>query len=488
MPEPPPPGQVFPDINVDSIAASLRLEREGSKRGEKNQPVSDEVKLDMIEQEVVDHVAEFRHMGINNFQEHSQVYSDRIARAAGISTNIQTAVGDAETNFMAEINTWNGILANERSDRQLVGEEFEDFRNENRLRRTAHEGGGLLQWFVVSLIILVVESVLNGVFFANAHTLGLLGGVSTAIVISISNIIVAAIVAWTSRNFNHRRFGRKLIGALAFLCGVAFVPVFNLFVAHFRNAAEAGKPWGEAAGHAIQRIQLNPLGLESIDAWILGMVGILAAIVAGWKTYYSGDPYPGYGRVWRKMRNARDAYAQRNEDAISTVIEKRDEAVDALQLASENAKAQIAEAVSASNEMVSLRGQLRSFLEQCNQKVNLLLTIYRNANQEKRTTPTPVHFPEDFYFEPYKTEQPQVSQNPADATAIQQLDKVITEAIDRIYVACKKAIESFKLPDDIESSTLAVEPESILSGGGTETDDGAAPHHIAPSPGGRTSV
>ncbi len=466
-PEPPPPGQVFPPIDVDRIAASLRLERKGGKQGEKNQPASDEVNLDLIEQEIVDHVAEFRHMGINNFQEHSQVYADRIARAAGVSTDIQTAVGDAETNFMAEINTWNGILANERSDLQLVGEEFEDFRNENRLRRTAHEGGGRLQWFGVSLIILIVESVLNGVFFANAHILGLLGGVSTAIVISISNIIVAAIVAWTSRNCNHRRVGRKLIGALAFLGGVFFVPVFNLFVAHFRNAAEAGKPWGEAAGHAARNIQVNPLGLESFDAWILGIVGILAAIVAGWKTYYSGDPYPGYGRVWRKMRNARVAYAQRKEDAINTVIEKRDEAVDALQSASENAKSQIAEAVSASNEMTSLRGQFRSFLEQCNQKVNLLLTIYRNANREKRTTPIPEYFPKDFDFEAYKTEQPQAGQNPADTTAIQQLDKVITEAIDRIYAACMNAIDSFELSDDIESSALATEPVSIPSGGRT---------------------
>ena len=449
--DPPPPGRVFPDIDVDRIAADLRLEREGSKRGEKNQPASDEVKLDVIEQEVVDHISEFRRMGINYFEEHSQVYADRIARAAGVWAEIQTAVGDAETNFMAEINKWNGTLANERSDLRLVSEEFEEFRKENGLKRTMHEGGGFRQWLGVSFIILVVESVLNGVFFANAHTLGLIGGVSTAVVISISNIIVAAIVVWTSRNFNHRRIGRKFVGALAFLVGMVLVPVLNLGVAHFRNAVEAGEPWDEAAGHAGQRILANPLGLESIDAWILGMVGILAAIVAGWKTYHSGDPYPGYGRVWGKMWNAREAYAQRNVEAINTVIEKRDEAVDALQLASENAKAQIAEAVSASNEMASLRGQLGSFLEQCDQKANLLLTKYRNANQRQRTTPIPECFSKDYFFEPYKTEQTQESQNSADASAIQQLNKVIADAIDRIYTACQEAITSFKPTDGIES-------------------------------------
>ena len=104
-PESPPPGQVFPDIDVDRIAAGLHLEREGGKQGEKNQPASDEVNLDLIEQEVIDHVGEFRRMGVNNFEEHTQVYADRIARVAGISTDIQTAVGDAETAFMADIKT-----------------------------------------------------------------------------------------------------------------------------------------------------------------------------------------------------------------------------------------------------------------------------------------------------------------------------------------------------------------------------------------------
>ena len=399
VPEPPPPGKVFPPIDPDRIAADLRLEREGSKRGEKNQPVSDEVQLDLIEQEVVDRVGEFRRMGISNFEDHSQVYAERIARAARMSTDIQTAVGDAETDFRAEINKWNGILANERSDLRLVREEFEHFRRENSLNRTVHEGGGLLQWMGVSLIILVSESAMNSYFFAGAHEFGIGGGFFTAIIISIINIGVATIAAWASRNCNHRHIGRKCIGALFFLGSVVVVPVFNLGVAHFRNAVEAGEPWGEAAGLARERIFTNPLGLESIEAWFLGMVGILLAIVAGLKTYHSCDPYPGYGRVWRKMWGAREAYAQKNEEAITAVTETRNKAVGDLTTASENAQAQIAEAVSAYNELISLRSLLGSFLEQCNQKANSLLAIYRNDNERERTTPTPAHFSKDFSFD-----------------------------------------------------------------------------------------
>ena len=475
---------VFPNIDVDRIAAELRLKKEGVRRGQKNLPKPDEAGFDLLEGKIVERVEELRRKGLEHFEDNVRVYEERIARASGTPADIITATGTAETDFRAEINIWNRILANERSDLRFAGEDFEHFRRENDIARTAHEGGGLLQWFGVSLIILLVESVMNGGFFANAHELGLAGGILTAIVISIVNISVAAIVAWTSRNFNHRKLGRRFIGALAFLCGVAFVPLFNLFVAHFRNAAEAGKPWGEAAGHAIQNIHINPLGLESIDAWILGMIGMLAAALAGWKTYASGDPYPGYGRVWRKMREAREAYAQRNEDAINAVTETRDKAVDDLKLAISNMEAQISEAVSASRGLASLRGQLGPFLEQCDLKVNLLLTTYRNANQEKRTTPSPEHFSRDFHFNPFAIKQSPADQIPLNTKAIEQLKEDINQAIARIFDACMEAIESFKSFDNIKSNGSAV--HALQSDGETSTEAGsgnAAPDHIASFPG-----
>ena len=476
---------VFPNIDVDRIAADLRLKKEGVRRGQKNQPRPDEAGFDLIEGKIVERVEELRRKGLEHYEDNMRVYDDRIARASGTPTDIITATGTAETDFRAEINTWNGILANERSDLRLVGEEFEHFRRENGIARTAHEGGGLLQWFGVSLMILIVESVMNGGFFANAHELGLAGGILTAIVISVVNIGVAAIVAWTSRNFNHRKLGRRFIGALASLCGVAFVPLFNLFVAHFRNAAEAGKPWGEAAGYAIQNIHVNPLGLESIDAWILGLIGMLAAALAGWKTYASGDPYPGYGRVWRKMREARDAYAQRNEDAINAVTETRDKAVDDLKLAISNMEAQISEAVSASRGLVSLRGQLGPFLEQCDLKVNLLLTTYRNANQEKRTTRSPEHFSRDFRFNPFEVKQSPADQIPPNTKAIEELKEDINQAITRIFNACMEAIESFKSLDNMKFNGPAA--HALRSDGETSTEAGSgdtAPDHIAIFPGG----
>ncbi len=459
---------IFPGIDAERIAADLRLEAEGERRGAMDQPDSSEVGFDLIERRIVDCVKELRRMGLGHFDEHEGAYADRIARADSISTDMQTATRDAETDFMMEINRWRGILANERNDLQLVDEEFKHFRQENRLKRTAHEGGGFSKWLFYSLGILIVESVLNGVFFANAHELGLIGGVFTALGISVINVGVAACMAWTSRNFNHFRIVRKLVGTLSFLAAVAFAPVFNLFVAHFRNAAEAEKPWSEAAGHAYRNILANPLGLESIDAWLLGMLGILAATISGWKTYASGDPYPGYGRVWRKIHDAREAYAQRNEEAIDTVTETRDKAVDDLKSAIDHMKAQIADARNAANGLTSLRGQLEQFLEQCDQKVSLLLTTYRNANKGKRAAAPPAHFSRDFLFEPYKAGLSPDAQNTLNQKTAGKLEENIAQAIDRIYDACQKAIESFKPIDAIESGAPAfpdLQPVTVTNEG-----------------------
>ncbi len=480
-----PPDQIFPDIDADRIAADLHLEARGAQRGQNNQPGSDEAGFDLIERKIVDCVERLRRMGLEHFEEHACVYAERIARADQTATDIQIATGDAETDFMAEIKRWDNTLANVRADLRLNGEGFNDFCKENQIKRTAHEGGGFLQWFGLSLVILFVESALNGVFFANAHELGLLGGIFTAFGISVINVGTAALTAWTSRNFNHVRIGRKVVGALVFLGGVSFAATFNLFVAHFRNAAEAGKPWGEAAGHAVQNITVNPIGLESIDAWLLCMLGMLAAALAGWKTYATGDPYPGYGRVWRKIHEAREDYAQSVGEAINTLTETRDKAVSALRTASENAQAQISEAVSASNELVSLRGRLDPFLKMCDQKANLVLATYRNANQGARATPSPKHFSQDFSFEPYKLEQPPVGQNPAGTAPTQQLNEVINEAIDRIYAACKKAIESFETIDDIGFNALAAHALQLSGEIGTEVGGGDAPSdRIAIFPGG----
>lgn len=470
-PDPPSPGKVFPDIDVDRITADLRLEREGSKRGEKNQPATDEVSLDLLEQKLVDCVGEFRRMGVNNFEEHIQVHADRIARADGISAEIQTATGNAETDFKTEIKNWKNRLDNDEYYLEPIIIELEHFRRENRIIRTLHEAGGFFWWCVWSAIILALESALNGVFFSNAHELGLIGGIATALGISVINIGVASLSAWVSRNFNHRRIGRKIIGVLAFP-GALFVPAFNFFVAHFRNAAEAGNPWDAAASHAIQRLQTDPIGLESIEAWLLGLLGILVAAVAGWKTYVSGDPYPGYGRVWKKNRDAREAYIQSTEDAMSSLANTRDKAVEELETAISNMEAKCSEAETALNELAVLRSQLIAFLEQCDQKANLLLTIYRNANRATRTTPFPEHFSNAFRFERYEAEQLPAEQKLLQEETREKLKRDVEQAIKRIFDDCSAAIGSIKPISEIVSSVFTNHGPQLKDGLESKTGRG----------------
>lgn len=469
--EPPPLGQVFPPIDVDRIAASLRLERQGGKRGEKNQPASDEVNLDLIEQEIVDHVAEFRHMGVNKFEEHIQMHADRIARADGVSSEIQTATGNAKIDFKTEIKNWKNRLDDDEYYLGPIIIELEHFRQENRIIRTLHEAGGFFWWCVWSGSILLLESALNGVFFSKAHELGLIGGIATALGISVINIGVASLSAWVSRNFNHRRIGRKIIGALAFP-GALFLPVFNFFVAHFRNAAEAGKPWDAAASHAIQRLQTDPLGLGSIEAWLLGLLGVLVAAIASWKTYASGDPYPGYGRVWRKNRYAREAYIQSTEDAMSSLSNTRDKAVEELESAISNMEAKCSEAETALNELAVLRNQLVAFLEQCDQKTNLLLTIYRNANRATRTTSSPEHFSSTFRFERYEAEQLPAEQKLLRKETRERLKGDVEQAIKHIFDDCTAAIGSIKPISEIVSSVLVNHEPQLKDGPESKTGNG----------------
>ena len=232
---------------------------------------------------------------------------------------------------------------------------------------------------------------MNSVFFADAHVLGLVGGVlHRHRSFRLSNIMAARLSqVWASRNFNHRRIGRKLVGALFFLGGVVYVHCSLTFVvAHFRNAAEAGKALGRGCrSRDAKNIQVNPLGLESIDAWIFSGCSEYWRQIVVWleNLCLREIPIPAMGECGEKMREAREAYAhsnrRRNRYALT---ETRDEVGGQSpdRRSSNMPRRRFSDRRNRRPmNWPSLRGQLDLIPRNSGiEKVNLLLTIYRNAN------------------------------------------------------------------------------------------------------------
>lgn len=448
----------FPDIDASRIALELDLRNEGARRGRRNLPDADDAGPDEIERAVVDRVGALRRQGLEHSSEHERVYRERIERGHALDAEIQDAANRAETEFRASAVRLNGDLEGKRNflrDRKV---ELEIFQREHNIWREAHDGGGLAQWLALSLVIVLLESALNGVFFSNAHEMGLAGGAFTALGISIINVGGASLFGYLIRNFNHDRLWRKLTGFLSFAFVVSFAVSFNVFVANFRDAmTDAQASWDRAAGRAIDAIAAARLP-ESVDAWLLALLGCLATAIAGWKAYGAGDPFPGYGRVWRSWEDAQDDYQDTLIDAVDKLTETRDEASGNLKAAYERVRRDMRDAGRASGELVSLIERHKLFLDDCDAKVNFLLRSYREANRGQRTKPAPGRFGDEFRFPP--APPPSV---PQWIDENERFQKIVREATQRIHdagAAAIKAIDALQSDETRETRSGAGETET----------------------------
>ena len=432
----------FPPSPLDtaSVAADLDLAKSGALRGQRNLPRADEARLDEHEQAIVDRVSEHRQEGLDAFSNHLRVYAGRAERASVIDTNIRDVASKAETNFQNHISSLAGDLENHRDHLKECEMEVDQFRLDNRLDRTAFQGGGLAQWAAISLIIVLVESALNGVFFANAHEMGIAGGVAIALGISVVNVGAASVFGLVIRNFNHIHLWRKFTGFIVFGLSVIFALSFNFFVANFRDAmTRPDANWDLAAGQAIDDIAAGRFP-ESIDAWLLAMLGLLATILAGWKAWGADDPYPGYGRVWRKRQDARDAFNDEFANANDTLTETRDEASRELREALGGAQRRMADAARAAQELASFPDRRSRFLDECDRQANALLAIYREANRRRRTSSPPERFDREFGFPP---DTPPSIPEPPKAASPERLGAIVNHALERIHDSCRKGLSSF---------------------------------------------
>ena len=438
-----PPNEVFPAIDRDQIAKDLDIATTGARNGRNDMPESSRTDLDVTENAVVNRIEEIRREGLSRFSEQVRVYRERIGRIEIIGPGIRQAADTAEIDFRREIAASRERLEDMRKHFREIRDERNKFQEKNRLDRAEHPFRGGWQWWLTTVLIVVIESALNGVFFSGAHVRGLAGGVTVALVISIVNIGAATIAGHLFRNVNHIHLGRKIIGVLTFIVGM-FVAIFgNFLVGHFRDAA-IESPLERTPGIVFERLASGQYLMESLDAWLLAALGILIATFAGWKAYTMTDPYPGYGSVGQKFVDAREELRDFHEETLKILTNTRNAATKELNRNWDDAQSVINNAVSAYQNLIELHGRRVSFLRECDTAVNHLLTMYREANRQARETPAPAYFSGTFRFQPETDLEPP---GRPDAEAMQQFRNTVSEAVERIREECSNAILSFDSGD-----------------------------------------
>jgi hypothetical protein len=299
------------------------------------------------------------------------------------------------------------IEKNERDLRELCREDLQAqsnlryFRYKHDLEnRPADINQSIVNAVALIFAMFLVESVVNGSLFSQVLAEGLLGGAIYAGGISAANIalgIAAGNVGW--RFAGHRETKRKWIGAAfsAFLHAAAIG--FNIYVAHFRDAAEAAASSNNftfdplALKHATDQ-SIHDFGFFSIQSLpslillLLGLVVHFVAAIEGWKAF--SDSYPGYKAVAVKASLAHLAYNDKLDELQHEARDAIEAAETDLKKTAKSARGCYEAISSLLDTAIQRRDQVRNSEDKCVADGTNLLRIYRERNIRGRhegTTP-----------------------------------------------------------------------------------------------------
>ena len=269
---------VFPALNIDKLAGDLGLAKAGAERGAREEPASDTLALDDIENAVVERVEAEKNSAHGTLLDEVRTYKERLTGLdfEGRFGAIRQAAPAAVSEFRAEAAQGRDELHGLRRHLRDLELERDEFRSRHNLKRAAHwaSGGNLTIKVGILLVLFVVEVFLNGFFLAKGSELGYLGGASEAFTFALLNIGVSFLIAVVGvRELNHRNPLRKAFGFFALLGYLVLLVAINLSLAHYREVSAALIT--DAGREVLLRLKTMPLALVDFKSWLLFGLGVL---------------------------------------------------------------------------------------------------------------------------------------------------------------------------------------------------------------------
>ena len=408
-----------PHPHTQSLVERFRLIEQGRDRGKNNKPVPTQPGLDRVETEVVDHCSHL-------FSEKKDAYrrAARLAEQRSVppvsDTDADQEVEDACADMRRRVQNERPALKDLQISAQKAIDDLKDFKKTHLLTRDAHVPKNLSSSFGILAALLVLETLINGLFFGQNMETGVFGGVTYAALISIINVGVFGLLAASAiRQVYHRDQTRQTGGWLALVIVFLAAIVWNLAVAHYREALPADYPpspemaagvepqiadcWrgpgeADADGEAICLLVNNWFSLNGFQSYMLMLIGMLMCGLAAWKWMGMTDLYPGFGRMEKRRQE--------------TVQELLDEQQDLLEQLSDDLRRAVAQqhslfvdpagswkrAMEAHEDLKQSHQALGDFAKELEKQCLSAIETYRSANREApRRDPEPA-----FWSKPWK--------------------------------------------------------------------------------------
>lgn len=436
-----PSTEVFPSIAVAPLAKSLKLEKRGREDGKQNFPAQTSTGPSRAEQEVVSAVSRLRKKGIDAFDTHFNAYQGRIDASRAAVETIEERAGKLRNEMISEGNSQHNKVMNALND---VGEQngkLQAFRNKHRIvgPPRARKNGFLV--FAIAFIGFSIEVVLGAVFFSERSPAGLIGGVNTALLISLINVAIGGVLGFGSRFSTLSGIGNKVLGYVSLLAFFIAALGFNFLVAHFRKALEE-MPWEQAAAAVRESMIAAPFDLGNFNAIIIALFGFLVAVMAFIDIRIWQDPRPGYNAIYDDARDAIDDYADEYAEAKQTLDDLYQKSSEALQDEAHKLRGVVRGAATARSAQATLCANLDAFVEECEQVANGLLRVYREENERARSIQPPGHFTKLHRFPTHQRPEPaNVAAARIDAD-IERIDAAAKQGVRDILAARKDQLDT----------------------------------------------
>lgn len=221
-----------------------------------------------------------------------------------------------------------------------------------------------LKFSAILAALIVVETMINGIFFGANLRGGLLGGMTYAVMISLVNVVALGwvtgrLIAWLFGPTSQISDPQRLSGMLALLIVLAVGVLLNLGVAHYRealpvdyppapetieNASALGTPtpvseasvaavcWRGndeivAGREAICLFWNQWFMLNDFQSYVLMLIGLAMFGGAAWKWQGKQDPYPGLGQAVQNCHRAEEEFDGYVGDLLEELDRRRAKAV-----------------------------------------------------------------------------------------------------------------------------------------------------------------
>lgn len=390
--------QAFPLLDIEQIACELRLDNRAAEAGQREQPPTEGTVEDVAELDIASEVENRARKGGEDYRSQLDLYEGRIRRtlittdqSADIEAAGKSALADFNIQAIDDLNQ----LHLKRKEVEGRDRELRDFQHRHQLTRLpiiVSIRDKIARWLIIGIIFLV-ESILNGLFFAEGSSLGLIGGITQASVLSALNIGGAMLYAgYGMPLLRHVSQKIKGVGVASTITYATWISLLNLVIAHFRDLFIQNKGVVPALDIWNRLSSATPFSLTDSQSYLLAALGIGLSIFALIEAAGLDDPYPGYGATGRRWEEAISCYADEKAKCLAGMATCRNEAIAHLMQAIKLMRSAEYELRLAVEGRSRLHQNYCAFLSHLADGYQRLLRRYYEANTRHRNSAPPTRF------------------------------------------------------------------------------------------------